>query len=101
MNTAYSDYSPVISGIPWGGILGPLLFVIFINDLPDCIEILCKIFADDTKTYGPSKKYSVIQDDLLKLMEWSKKWQLFFNTVKCSVLHSSKDNDKKLNTIQI
>ena len=45
----HSSNSPVISGIPQGSILGPVLFTIFINDLPDCLQSICKIFADDTK----------------------------------------------------
>jgi hypothetical protein len=42
----------VLSGIPQRSILGPVLFTIFINDLPDCIQSSCKIFADDMKIYG-------------------------------------------------
>ena len=41
----------VLSGIPQGSVLGPILFTIFINDLPDCVQSCCKVFADDTKIY--------------------------------------------------
>ena len=48
----FSDWASITSGIPQGSVLGPLLFSIFINDLPDCISDCCvKIFADDTKLY--------------------------------------------------
>ena len=49
-----STEKDVTSGIPQGSILGPVLFTIFINDLPD--DSFCKIFADDTKIYDKSKK---------------------------------------------
>lgn len=78
---------PVLSGIPQGSILGPVLFTIFINDLPDGVQSSCKIFADDTKIYERSKNYDSIQDDLMYLAEWSEKWNLNFNVQKCKVLH--------------
>ena len=45
----YSEPAQVTCGIPQGSILGPILFALFINDLPDCVSSCCKIFADDTK----------------------------------------------------
>ena len=45
----YSEPAQLTSDIPQGSILGPILFTIFINDLPDCVSSCCKIFADDTK----------------------------------------------------
>ena len=92
VNSSYSPLTSVDSGIPQGSVLGPVLFVIFINDLPDCVSSSCKIFADDTKIYGPSTDSKSIQEDLYKLMEWSELWQLKFNTSKCSVLHYGKNN---------
>ena len=111
VNNSDSDYSQVKNGIPQGSILGPVLFIIFINDLPDLTQNICKIFADDTKIYGSDDKFVSIQDDLFKLMQWSNTWQLHFNTDKCSVLHMGKknkqhtyfmdeDRTKELKTIQ-
>ena len=84
---AISSTEKVISGIPQGSILGPILFTIFINDLPDCIESTCKVFADDTKIYNKPENANILQEDLNKLQTWSEKWQLGFNVSKCKTLH--------------
>ena len=92
VNNSYSNSTPVHSGIPQGSVLGPVLFTIYINDLPDVVENICKIFADDTKLYGPAQNSSIIQNDLKSLMKWSRLWLLGFNVPKCSVLHMGKNN---------
>ena len=71
-----SDWADVLSGIPQGSVLGPTLFLIFINDLPDRVNSLVKIFADDTKMYSIINDQSDIdslQKDLDNLAEWSEK----------------------------
>ena len=60
----YSEPTQVTSGIPQGSILGPILFTIFINDLPDCVSSCCKIFADDTKLYDVASNCTQIQKDI-------------------------------------
>ena len=95
VNNSFSNFSPITSGIPQGSILGPVLFIIFINDLPDCVESGCKIFADDTKIYNSTENSGVIQDDINALLEWSNTWQLKFNAQKCNVLHIGKTNSQK------
>ena len=94
VNSEYSEYTPVISGIPQGSILGPVLFVIYINDLPEIIKSSCKIFADDTKLYSSPKDKDILQADLLSLLKWSDKWQLKFNISKCGILHIGTNNPK-------
>lgn len=89
---SYSSQAPVLSGIPQGSILGPILFTIFINDLPEVVRSLVKIFADDTKIYNKASNSAIIQEDIHKLQEWSNKWKLFFNVSKCKVLHTGKKN---------
>ena len=82
-----SELSSVLSGVPQGSVLGPLLFIIYINDLPDNLSCTCQIFADDTKIYSTSDHHQSLQKDLYSLLEWSNAWQLEFNTSKCKVLH--------------
>ena len=82
----------VTSGIPQGSILGPILFLIFINDLPDCVNSTCSIFADDTKIYNTCENNSTIQNDINALQDWSHKWQLYFNCTKCKCIHFGKNN---------
>ena len=94
VGSAHSSPENVISGIPQGSILGPVLFTIYINDLPDCLASTCKVFADDTKIYNKSNEHGQIQDDLNKLQDWSNKWNLSFNTKKCKVLHFGKNNPR-------
>ena len=84
----------VLSGIPQGSVLGPLLFTIFINDLPESIVSTCKVFADDTKIYNASSKCVQLQHDLDRLYSWSELWKLQFNVGKCKVLHVGKRNPK-------
>ena len=68
------------------------LFTIFINDHPDEVNSLCKIFADDAKIYDISTNYNRLQENLNRLQNWSDKWNLYFNVVKCKVLHGGKNN---------
>ena len=90
----YSSKSKVTSGIPQGSILGPVLFTIFINDLPEAIEVNCKVFADDTKIYDSSKNHAKIQNDLYKMQKWTETWNLYFNVAKCKVMYMGKKNPR-------
>ena len=85
----------VNSGVPQGSVLGPLLFLIFINDLPDNIVSETRLFADDTKIFRVIESLAdadILQDDINKLYDWCKKWKMFFNISKCHVIHFSKKN---------
>ncbi len=95
VNGAKSAWSPVTSGVPQGSVLGPILFVVFINDLPEVTECLTQMFADDTKVFTTVKDMNdrqKLQNDLTNLYEWSSKWQLRFNASKCKVLHIGHNN---------
>lgn len=97
VDNEYSSWKNVVSGIPQGSVLGPILFVIFINDMPDAVESLCLLFADDAKifrTINTRLDINNLQDDINKLHAWSEKWQLPFNVVKCKCLHIGSKNTK-------
>jgi len=99
LNGEYSDWQPVHSGVPQGSVLGPLAFLIFINDL-DLGATLIKIikkFADDTKlghTVMNEDDQKVLQDCLNNLFEWAETWGMSFNIDKCKVLHLGRENKR-------
>ena len=86
----FSDWADIASGIPQGSVLGPILFLVYINDLPSCVtDCRVKIFADDTKLYKEIQSESdcsVLQSNIENIYEWSRKWQLRFHPDKCHVL---------------
>lgn len=91
----HSDWAPVTSGVPQGSVLGPLLFLVFINDLPDAISCPMKVFADDTKICNQvslDTSIEALQSDIDAAVKWSDKWQLPFNEGKCKVLHVGSAN---------
>ena len=95
VGSSCSDWVDVKSGIPQGSVLGPVLFLIYINDLPNAVENMVKIFADDTKIYRTISNVddsNSLQRDLDKLEKWSETWQLRFNATKCKCMHLGKDN---------
>ena len=96
VNGVESASAPVLSGIPQGSVLGPLLFVIYINDLPDTLSSNTLLFADDTKVFRriTSKDDALaLQADLAALQRWSEKWLLRFHPDKCHVLTLGKLED--------
>ena len=69
-----------------GSVLGPILFLLNVNDLPESITSECRLFADDTLLHIARENKQVLQRDLDTLGSWSRRWQLSFNIDKCSVL---------------
>jgi hypothetical protein len=97
LNGCKSQWNDVKSGVPQGSILGPLLFVIYINDIDE--EIVSKLykFADDTKILGVTatpEDVEIVRSDLHQLFRWSEEWQMLFNINKCGVLHFGHNNKK-------
>ena len=81
-----SDPVPVLSGVPQGSVLGPILFLIFINDLPDNIRSSVRLFADDCVLYRNINSLTdcqILQEDLISLAQWETDWQMKFNVAKC------------------
>ena len=89
LRNGVSKWSSVASGVPQGSIVGPVLFLLYVNDIPHTVSSSIKLFADDAKLYGKACNESDcrnIQSDLNKLSAWSRDWLLCFNAKKCTVL---------------
>lgn len=74
-NGSHSYWTEVTSGIPQGCVLSPILFTIYFNDLPDVVNNMAKLFADDTKLYAiinNDEEIISLQNDIDRLVHWSK-----------------------------
>ena len=100
LNGKQSDWCDVPCSVPQGSVLGPILFIIYINDIDGCIEDIIALllkFADDTKVI---KRITTIADNLAlqdiinNLIAWAKKWQMSFNVSKCKILHLGNNNPR-------
>ena len=90
-----SEWANVTSGVPQGSVLGPICFLVYINDLEEGLASKLGKFADDSKIIKsvPSDNDSkIVEDDLAKLEKWAEDWQMQFNVDKCSVIHVGKNN---------
>ena len=88
-----SDTVPVTSGVPQGSVLGPCLFLLYINDLAQGLDSTVRLFADDTIAYmviGDTADAARLQQDLDRLAHWEDLWQMEFHPEKCQVLRVTK-----------
>jgi len=88
-NGCSSDWAPVSSGVPQGSILGPLLFLLYVNDVGVGLESQTRLFADDCTIFRDvvgREDCKALQSDLHHLYQWSHKWQLHLNLSKCKAL---------------
>ncbi|MES9881396.1 MAG: reverse transcriptase domain-containing protein [Sedimenticola sp.] len=93
INGKKSEWRNVKSGIPQGSVLGPILFLVYINDLPNTVTCLIKLFADDSKLYSKvnnQMQAETLQQNLNSAETWANEWQMYFNAKKCKHLHIGK-----------
>ena len=92
-----SSWGKICAGVPQGSVLGPLMFLIYINDIVDIVRSKIKLFADDTSLYltidNPVIAAQTMNMDLSNIDQWSKDWLVTFNALKTdSMLISRKSN---------
>ena len=95
INDKSSTNINVTSGVPQGSVIGPTLFIYYINDMPEMVDCAIRIFADDTKAYSSVEtedKRKKLQENLDQLVKWTDQWLLHFNSTKCKVIHMGKKN---------
>ncbi len=98
LRNSNSDWKDINAGVPQGSILGPLLFLIYINDIVEEINSNIRLFADDTSLYivvdDPNTASRMLNDDLIKIHNWSKRWLVDFNPSKTETLLISRKNTR-------
>ena len=91
----------VLSGVPQGTVMGPLLFLLFINDMPSVLDPStgCRLFADDCLIYRSIRQPTdqvTFQNDLNALHSWGETWGLRFNATKCNIMHLDRGKTKSV-----
>jgi len=97
LNGAQSRFLPVLSGVPQGTVLGPLLFLLYVNDITDGISSEIRLFADDCILYRQIRAHVdciTLQQDIDKLHHWSRTWQMAFNSKKCHTMTISRKRER-------
>ena len=93
-----SDFKSVSAGVPQGSVLGPLLFLIYINDIVNNIQSVIKLFADDTSLSlalnNPDSRAEILNHDLEKINEWAEKWKVRFNEEKTKQLNFTRGQNQ-------
>ena len=100
IRVTHSSWSCVTSGVPQGTILGPILFLIYVNDISSNISSTLRMFADDSRVYRElsniARDSEALQFDVDQLLSWAPKWQLRFNPNKCYALRITHKRDFSL-----
>ena len=93
------DWAPVVSSVPQGTVLGPLLFSLYINDISADIESEIRLFADDCVYYREIKNEEdtlKLQRDIDRLGSWARKWGMRFQPVKCNMMQLTNKRSSKI-----
>ena len=99
VNGVKSDWAPVLSGVPQGTVLGPLLFSLYINDISSDIESEIRLFVDDCVCYreiNDEEDTMKLQRDIDRLGSWARKWGMRFHPVKCNMMQLTRKRIKKI-----
>ena len=102
LNGQHSSWADIKAGVPQGSILGPLLFLVYINDLTENLHSNPKLFADDTSLFSivadEALSNSYLNDDLKKINDWAYKWKMSFNLDSTKPAHEVVFSRKKIFT---
>ena len=104
VNGSSSSWKDVTSGVPHGSVIGPVLFLLYINDIHVNIKSTTRLFADDGVVYREvrtQRDHNILQEDLDTLSNWSKEWLMGFNIKKCAVLTITKKKKPSTHTYQL
>ena len=98
VNGVKFDWAPVLSGVPQGTVLGPLLFSLYINDISSDIESEIRLLADDCVCYREIKdeEDNETSEDIDRLGSWARKWGMRFQPVKCNMMKMIRKRTKKI-----
>jgi hypothetical protein len=103
VNNVLSDCAQQISGVPQGSVLGPICFVLFINDISKCVKYCkLKLYADDVKLYfdfNCNNWSNLLQKDIDAIAEWANMWQLNISISKTCMLHIGARNPNHVYTV--
>ena len=101
VNGSKSSWVPVRSGVPQGTVIGPILFLVYINDIKSGVTSDMRLFADDSiiyRTINTDEDHRILTEDLHKLQTWATKWQMIFKPEKCFVMNITNKRNPSFHT---
>ncbi len=102
LGDSMSDWSGIKSGVPQRSVIGPVLFIIYINDLIELVKYLSKMYGEDTKVLAKISKdhenedTSFMQNDNNKIVDWTNRWLMRLNINKSKIMHIGKNNKQTI-----